>query len=230
MKKNLIKLNFREKIWCNLFQIKILRILLFYKLNRYKNKLLSLNKLRLNNKSVVVDIGANNGLITQYLFDKYSCTIHCFEPNPYCFEILKKIFKKNSKVKLYNFAVSNTLKSQKLYLSKDSADITNMRYSEMPSLEKKKKNLSFKNYIIVRCLTFQKVMHKLKFIDFLKIDIEGHEYKILPSIIKRIDKIGKVYCEMHGQNKSRSMGFDKDFKKWNKKLSILKIKKIHYWY
>ena len=95
MKKNLIKLNFREKIWCNLFQIKILRILLFYKLNRYKNKLSSLNKLRLNNKSIVVDIGANNGLITQYLFDKFSCTIHCFEPNPYCFEILRKIFKKN---------------------------------------------------------------------------------------------------------------------------------------
>ena len=92
----------------------------------------------------------------------------------------------------------------------------------MPSLEKKKKNLSFKNYIIVRCLTFQKVMHKLKFIDFLKIDIEGHEYKILPSIIKRIDKIGKVYCEMHGQNKSRSMGFDKDFKKWHKILNRLK--------
>ena len=98
MKKNLIKLNFREKIWCNLFQIKILRILLFYNLNRYKN-----------NKSVVVDIGANNGLITQYLFDKFSCTIHCFEPNPYCFEILKKIFKKNAKVKLYNFAVSNSV-------------------------------------------------------------------------------------------------------------------------
>ena len=78
--------------------------------------------------------------------------------------------------------------------------------------------------------SLNKTTRLILYVPFLKIDIEGHEYKILPSIIKSIDKIGKVFCEMHGQNKHRSMGFDKDFQKWDKKLAKLKIKKFNYWY
>ena len=133
-----MKLNLRELIWCFLFRLKIIRLFVFYNIKRYKKKLKSLDGLNLKKESVIIDIGANNGVVAHYLFDKYSCNIHIFEPNPYCYELLKKIFKNNLKVKIYDKAVSNMSGHQKLYLSKRSADIKNMGSSEISSWKKNK--------------------------------------------------------------------------------------------
>lgn len=222
-----MNLNLKEKIWSSLFKSKLLRYFIFYKLSRYKTKLASLDKLNLNKNSIIVDVGANNGIISQYLFDKYSCKIHSFEPNPYCFEILKKIFKGNNKVKLYNMAISNTSKVKKLYFSNRSFDITDMGLSEIPSLEKKKLNISKKHYVYVKCTSINKLISRLKFVNFIKIDIEGHEYKILPSILKNIKNIEKIFCEMHGKNHRPE--FRKEFKKWDKKLLKFRKNKFFYW-
>jgi cyclopropane fatty-acyl-phospholipid synthase-like methyltransferase len=78
-------LSLRELFWCFLFKKKIFRFFFFYNLKRYKKKLISLDNLNLNQSSIVLDIGSNNGVVTQYLYDKYSCRIYSFEPNPYCY-------------------------------------------------------------------------------------------------------------------------------------------------
>ena len=64
-----MKLNLRQVIWCFLFKIKYVRILIFYNLERYKQKLRSLDNLNLDKNSIVFDFGANNGVVSQYLFD-----------------------------------------------------------------------------------------------------------------------------------------------------------------
>ena len=222
-----MKLKLREQIWCFLFRIKLFRFLLFYKINRYKKKLSYLNNLNLKINHKVLDFGANNGIISQYLFDKYKCNLEVFEPNPYCFAILKKIFNGNKKIKIHNVAVSNKSQKKKFYLSNRSADITDMGLSEIPSLEKKKTNISSKNYIFVKCINVENLFKKYKKINFLKIDIEGHEYKLLPSIIKNIKKFDKIFCEMHG--KTHRSEFRADFRKWDKKLQKFKDKKFIYW-
>ena len=222
-----MKLKLREQIWCFLFKIKLVRIFIFYKLNRYKSKLSLLDNLNLKINDKVLDFGANNGIISQYLFDKYKCNLEVFEPNPYCFEILKKIFINNSKVKLHNVAVSNKTQKRKFYLSKRSNDITDMGLSEIPSLEKKKVNVSSNNYILVKCINVGNLFKKFKKVNFLKIDIEGHEYKILPGIIKNINKFDKIFCEMHGV--THRFEFKKDFIKWDKKLKKIKNKIFFYW-
>ena len=222
-----MKLKFREQIWCFLFRIKFVRLFLFYKLDRYKTKLSLLDNLDLKYNHNVLDFGANNGIISQYIFDKYKCNVEVFEPNPYCFGILQKIFKGNTKVKLHNVAVSNKSLKTKLYLSRRSSDITNMGLSEIPSLEKKKANVSTKNYVYVKCINVEKLFQKFKKIHFLKIDVEGHEYKLLPSIVKNIKKFGKIFCEMHGS--SHRPEFKKDYDKWDKKLKKFKNKNFFYW-
>jgi FkbM family methyltransferase len=222
-----MKLNFREVIWCFLFKIKLVRLLIFYNNKRYKKKLNLLNNLKLNKNCIVIDIGANNGVVSYYLFDKYSCYIHVFEPNPYCYEILKNIFKNNPKIKIYNKAVSNTSKKQNLYFSKKLTHIKNMSLSEISSLEKKKTNISLNKFIEVECLCIDELINRFDYIDFIKIDIEGHEYKVIPSLIKNINKIKKIFCEMHGS--SHREEFKQDFKYWDKKLKTLKNKKFIYW-
>lgn len=194
-----MKLSFRELFWCFLFKKKLLRFF-FYNLKRYKKKLISLDNLNLNQSSIVFDIGSNNGVVTQYLYDKYSCRIYSFEPNPYCYLVQKNIFRKISKIKIFNKAVSKSNKKQKLYLHQFTTHINNINFSESSSLEKKKSNISHENFIFVNSVSIKNLFKKFKYVDFIKIDIEGHEYKILPSIIKNIDKIGKIFCEMHGRD------------------------------
>ena len=222
-----MKLNFKEVLWCFLFKIRPIRSLIFYNNKRYKDKLNLLNNLNLNKNSIVMDIGANNGVVFHYLFDKYSCYIHSYEPNRYCYEILKNIFKNNPKIKIYNKAISNTSKKQNLYFSKKLNHIKNMSLSEISSLEKKKTNISLSKFIKVQCLCIGELINKFNYIDFIKIDIEGHEYKIIPSLIKNINKIGKIFCEMHGSTHREE--FKKDFQYWDIKLKSLKNKKFIYW-
>ena len=222
-----MKLNFRELFWCFLFKKKIFLFFLFYNLNRYKQKLIYLNNLNLNETSIVFDIGSNNGVVTQYLYDKYRCFIFSFEPNPYCYQVQKNLFRSISKVKIYNQAISNTNKKKKLYLNKSATRINNMSISESSSLEKKKSNISHSKYILVKTVSMNKILNKFKYIDFIKIDIEGHEYKIMPSIIKNIKKIGKIFCEMHG--KDHRAEFRKDFIFWDKKVKKIIKDKFFYW-
>ena len=62
--------------------------------------------------------------------------------------------------------------------------------------EKKKiKNFQFENCDFD---TFDNILKNFKFVDFIKIDIEGSEYEIMPEIIKNKDKIKMVLCETHG--------------------------------
>lgn len=221
-----MKLSFRELFWCFLFKKKFFRFF-FYNLRRYKKKLISLDNLNLNQSSIVFDIGSNNGVVTQYLYDKYSCRIYSFEPNPYCYLVQKNIFRKISKIKIFNKAVSKLNKKKKLYLHQFTTHINNINFSESSSLEKKKSNISHENFIFVNSVSIKNLFKKFKYVDFIKIDIEGHEYKILPSIIKNIDKIGKIFCEMHGRDHRTE--FKKDFNFWEKKINKYYKKKFFYW-
>jgi len=101
-----------------------------------------------------------------------------------------------------------------------------MSLSEISSLEKKT-NISLNKFIKVQCLCISELINKFNYIDFIKIDIESHEYKIIPSLIKNINKIEKIYCEMYGSTHRKE--FKKDFQYWDIKLKILKNKKFIYW-
>ena len=49
----------------------------------------------MSQNSIFIDIGANEGIISQYIDDKYNCKIEAYEPNPSCFKILEKNLIKN---------------------------------------------------------------------------------------------------------------------------------------
>ena len=222
-----MKLNLREKIWCLLFSVKFLRKNLFYKLERYKKKVLTLDKLNLNSNSIVIDIGGNNGVVSNYIYDKYYCNIEIYEPNPYCVLILKKIFFHHPKIKVKEAAISNKQSIKKLYYHKLETNFKNMSLSESPTLEIIKSNISNKKFKKVKTVSIKSIFTKYKKINFLKIDIEGHEYKILPVIIKNLKNIDLIYCEMHGSKHRKE--FENQYKFWKKKIRHIENKKFFEW-
>ena len=55
----------------------------------------------INNNSVIVDLGANKGIVVENLLET-GCTIHAYEPHPMYFDTLKSRFHDHSNVFLHN--------------------------------------------------------------------------------------------------------------------------------
>ena len=161
---------------------------------KHYQKLLNLE--HINNKSTILDIGANIGDVTNVIMKKYDPNIYCYEPNIICYNYMLKRFKKNSKIKIFNFAVSNFSGKTYLYFHKKAANIT--EFNERSSLKKEKDGLDINKKIEVNCINIKEVLENHNQIDLIKIDIEGSEYEVMPEIIKNKNKIKMVLCETHG--------------------------------
>tara|TARA_B100000989_G_scaffold197894_1_gene149440 strand:+ start:181 stop:822 length:642 start_codon:yes stop_codon:yes gene_type:complete len=155
-----------------------------------------LNLEHINNNSIILDIGANIGDVTNVIMKNYSPNIYCYEPNIICYNYMRKRFKKNSKIKIFNVAVSNFSGKTFLYFHKRATNIS--EFNERSSLKKEKDGLDVNKKIEVNCINIKEILEKHNQIDLIKIDIEGSEYEIMPEIIKNKDKIKMVLCETHG--------------------------------
>ena len=197
--------NFKKTLLRFFFLFKPLRHILY----NYKNfkKLKIFDNLDLNSNSLFVDFGANEGLVSQYIFDKYKCNIIAFEPHPACVNILKKKFNGNKKVKLFFGAIANTSEDKKLYLHQNSKNNMDIDYSQAASLEKNKDNIDKNNFVMVKSFNISEILGNYNSIDCIKIDIEGHEYEILPEIIKQNKRIKKVFCELHGKPNTKKNAY-----------------------
>ena len=162
--------------------------------SKHYQKLVNLE--HINNNSIILDIGANIGDVTDVIMKKYNPNIYCYEPNISCYNYMLKRFKKNSKIKIFNVAVSNFSGKPFLYFHNKSTNIS--EFNERSSLKKEKDGLDINKKIEVNCINIKKILEKHNQIDLIKIDIEGSEYEVMPEIIKNKDKIKMVLCETHG--------------------------------
>jgi len=136
-------------------------------------------KKNLKEKAILFDVGANIGQWTRMAltFDK-TLNIHCFEPSKYTYnELLKNNFPQN--VICNNIGLSSEKKEEFLYTFKNGAVGGTMyrrkgldyHYGRTSQEQKEKIKLeTLENY----CLT-----NKIGHIDYLKIDVEGHELEVL---------------------------------------------------
>lgn len=174
----------------------------FRKINYFYKKEYSKYKIfdSLTKNSVFLDLGANVGRVSQYVNDvSDGCKIFCYEPHPGAIQELKKLFLSKSNVKIIEKAVSNIDGKQRLYFHENSKNVHELHGSQSTSLVKEKNNIDSSNFINIETVSLEKVLSEHDFVDFIKIDIEGAEYDLLPDLIKNKDKIGKVACELHGK-------------------------------
>ena len=135
---------------------------------------------------IIIDCGANIGLATLYFKIKYPrAKILAFEPDPNIFEALKNnIEVHNFKgVELYNEAIGD--KQETLLFNMEGG------HSGMLVKEPTDKTVS------VAVTALKDVLSKFDQVDFLKIDIEGHEINVLPTIALELKKVKNLFLEYH---------------------------------
>ena len=132
--------------------------------------------------------------------------IFIFEPQPEIFKFLKKKYKKIKKIKKINSAVSdvNGFKQFRLNLHDLTSSFTKLNNDNLYLKFKAKlfqtdiKKIFFKNIKVrtVKLSSFFK-KNKIKSIDLLKIDTEGHEMQVLKGLGNEIKKINIILIEFH---------------------------------
>ena len=183
-------------------------ILFCLKIIRYywhePNILKSLKKLNIN---YIFDVGSHRGESIDYFIKlKNLKKIQSFEPQKDIFLVLKKKYKNNNKVILNQIALSQNENYKDFYIN-DLSSTSGFSRLNKKSLWLKIKNkiLNKKNPIInkikIRSITIDKFIKqkKIKKIDLLKIDTEGHELEVLKGALKTIKehKVKFILIELH---------------------------------
>ena len=147
--------------------------------------------------SLVIDIGANDGgaysICRKFLPKKTK--IVSFEPIYSNFKILEKFKRQDKFLKCFNVSVSNKLKKKNFY----TPYFKEFSLTQFSGLDRKqidsrlKKSLFIKN--ILKKIQYKKTIIETKTLDsfklkpaFLKLDIEGHEYKCILGSLETIKK------------------------------------------
>lgn len=164
-------------------------------------------KQQLPDKAFIIDCGANIGLSVIYLKMEFpQAAIVAFEPDDFNFELLEK------NIESYGF--------KDIELRKEAVWIENtqLNFLNKGSLSSKiaEKNLGATEVKAVRL----KELIKEK-IDFLKLDIEGAEYKVILDIQEKLHLINNIFIEYHGRFKQN--------KELNEILNILTTNGFDYY-
>ncbi len=184
-------------------------------------------KLQKNNP-IIFDVGANIGKYSKNLISNFpEAYIYAFEPNPNTFEILNFNFSNtNTKnyLKLHNLGLSSKLSSRKLYTYRKD------RASEHASIHKDVL-LELHGDRDIVAIDFKTTtldifceQNNIDFIDFLKIDTEGHEFEVLQGSKRMLSekKISIIQFEFNEMNIVTNV-FLKDFYKLLKGYQIYRL-------
>jgi FkbM family methyltransferase len=155
---------------------------------------------RLRQNDVVIDVGANIGLVSQFLA-KSGAKVIALEPNTTAFKKLKVAADQFPNMDARNVAAGVVDRKVKLYLHKNT-DLKNISdsLSQSSSLLRNKPNVSSMIFEEVNEIDFAEFIHSLKTnIELIKIDIEGFEVQLLHHLLDKrtIDKINIIYVETH---------------------------------
>ena len=169
---------------------------------RYEKKVIPLEFMRhinrLSSSSLVIDVGANVGRISEVMAHRGARVIS-FEPNSKAFEELKNVEQRYPNVKSRNEAAGIKNQQIKLFLHKDMKN-TDRDLTSASSLISHKYNVSRNNAESVNEIDFAQFLNSLEEpVELIKVDIEGYEIQLVNHLLdkKAIGKVNKFYIETH---------------------------------
>ncbi len=163
------------------------------------------------NNMVLFDVGANVGEYTKCLVSLFpNAKIHSFEPAKGTFDTLSKNVA-GSNVTLNNIGISNEIVRGTLYADKENSGLASLYNRQLDYLGLE---LGKKEEVELTTLDYYCEKNNIDVIDFLKMDIEGNEYKALLGAEHLLNekKIGAIQIEVGGANID-SRTYFRDF--WN---------------
>lgn len=160
---------------------------------------------------IAFDIGANVGEYTMELIKVFGSEtqIHAFEPSRQTFSVLKKNVGDLNNVSLINKGCSNTNCTMPLYTDTFTSKLSSVYDRRLDHFSIKTSKNDNANFITVDSYCTD---NNLSHIDFMKIDVEGHEFKVLEGAKEMINSRAIDYIQFEfGGTDIDSRTFFQDF-------------------
>lgn len=163
----------------------------------------------INKPSVFIDIGGNVGEYTQEVLNIYpDIETYIFEPSITNKSILEENFGNLSNVKISSYALSDTSGDAVLYANKPGsglASLSNRRLEHFDITMDSKEDIKIHRFdeiwpSLSEQSTNSYINKRQKIIDYVKIDVEGHELAVLNGFGKFIENMAIIQFEFGGAN------------------------------
>jgi FkbM family methyltransferase len=162
----------------------------FTKASLQDEKDLQLISMLIHPGDTVLDIGANYGLYTRFFAQQVgkTGTVHSFEPVPETFDVLKNNVQKAglSQVKVYNQAISHETGMATISIPTYPDGSENYYEATMQHAANAKS-------IRIQTLKLDDWLNKFSPINFIKLDVEGHEPQALQGMQQLIEKYHPIF-------------------------------------
>jgi len=189
--------------------IELFAILFFDIINKFfhqKKILLSLRKKIIKIESFI-DVGSHKGTYTDLIIKNFQVSkVLMFEPQKNIFRKIKKKYKDVKFIKIFNYAISDKNKLQKIYInnhdltsSLTKIDETNRYLKYKAILFSSNNNSLIKKTYNVKSVRLHDIIKKLHItkISLIKIDTEGHELQVLLGLNKSVKDTQFILIEFH---------------------------------
>jgi len=139
---------------------------------------------------VVFDVGSNDGDYAQSIIRnlKYNYVLHCFEPAQLAFELLIKNTKSSTDIIHNNFGLSDKREELDLYYDREGTGWASLYQIDHQSLSVK---FEQSEKVKLEILDDYCEEYDIDHIHFLKMDVEGHELKVLKGASRMLNE-GKI--------------------------------------
>tara|TARA_R100000030_G_scaffold57706_1_gene43443 strand:- start:1199 stop:1816 length:618 start_codon:yes stop_codon:yes gene_type:complete len=146
----------------------------------------------LNEDSIVFDLGGCRGTFAEKIYNKYESNIYIFEPLSKFIKEIKKTFKENNKVRVFDYGVSGKTGDLDLVVSEDASYLISHRDVE---------DADGRDIETVKIKSFKDAYDEtgVDKIDLMKINVEGAEYEIMQNIFDNdlVSKINNFQIQFH---------------------------------
>ena len=155
-------------------------------------------KKHLSNSPIVIDCGAHIGADSveiSKIFPKSK--IYSFEPVPSIFKTLKNLTKNYSNIDCFQIALSDKDGESKFFISSGESDASSSLMNPTGHKEDHPE-VRFDSEIIVKTMSLDSWAKKMNInkIDFLWLDMQGHEFNMLKASTEMLKTVSVIHTEV----------------------------------
>lgn len=130
-------------------------------------------------------MGGYKGQWASDIYARFNCRVLVFEPVQSFADKIKRRFERNSNIEVFSLALGESSREEEIALSDDGTSLF-------------AKSLSTESIFFEDVTVFFK-KHNIDSVDLMKINIEGGEYELMPSLLRSglINKIKNIQIQFH---------------------------------